>query len=106
MGWSTIKNGELLALAAKAFDVFVTVDRKLPSQQNLSVLAIAVVVLRARTNRLADLRPLVPNLLCWSSCLKRNPEPQPLSSRSPAPPASIFHGPRIAMSRNFTTWLS
>jgi hypothetical protein len=63
MGWSTIQNGELLALAAKAFDVFVTVDRKLPSQQNLSVLAIAVVVLRARTNRLADLRPLVPNLL-------------------------------------------
>jgi hypothetical protein len=50
-------------LAAKDFDVFVTVDRKLPSQQNLSALAIAVVVLRARTNRLADLRPLVPNLL-------------------------------------------
>jgi len=25
MGWSTIKNGELLALAAKEFDVFVTV---------------------------------------------------------------------------------
>ena len=63
MGWSTITNGELLALAAEAFDVFVTVDRKLPSQQNLSALAIAVVVLRARTNRLADLRPLVPNLL-------------------------------------------
>jgi hypothetical protein len=63
MGWSTIQNGELLALAAKAFDVFVTVDRKLPSQQNLSGLGIAVVVLRARTNRLADLRPLVPNLL-------------------------------------------
>ena len=63
MGWATIKNGELLDLACKAFDVFVTVDRKLPSQQNLSVLAIAVVVLRARTNRLADLRPLVPNLL-------------------------------------------
>jgi hypothetical protein len=52
-----------ILLAAKAFDVFVTVDRKLPSQQNLSGLAIAVVVLRARTNRLADLRPLVPSLL-------------------------------------------
>jgi predicted nuclease of predicted toxin-antitoxin system len=63
MGWATIKNGELLALASKTFDVFVTVDRKLPSQQNLSGLALAVVVLRARTNRLADLRPLVPALL-------------------------------------------
>ena len=38
-------------------------SRKLSSQQNLSRLAIAVVVLRARTNRLADLRPLIPNLL-------------------------------------------
>ena len=32
MGWATVKNGELLALAAETFDVFVTVDRKLPSQ--------------------------------------------------------------------------
>jgi len=63
MGWATIKNGELLALASRTFDVFVTVDRKLPFQQNLSGLALAVVVLRARTNRLADLRPLVPALL-------------------------------------------
>lgn len=29
MGWTTIKNGELLALAAEQFDVFVTVDRNL-----------------------------------------------------------------------------
>ncbi|HEY3547192.1 MAG TPA: hypothetical protein VGK17_14050 [Propionicimonas sp.] len=63
MGWATIRNGELLARASEEFAVFVTVDRKLPSPQNLSVLAIAVVVLRARTNRQADLRPLVPNLL-------------------------------------------
>jgi hypothetical protein len=63
MGWATIKNGDLLALASRTFDVFVTVDRKLPFQQNLSGLALAVVVLRARTNRLADLRPLVPALL-------------------------------------------
>ena len=36
MGWASIKNGELLALAAEQFDVFVTVDRNLSSQQNLS----------------------------------------------------------------------
>jgi hypothetical protein len=34
MGWTTIKNGELLALAAEQFDVFVTVDRNLAFQQN------------------------------------------------------------------------
>ena len=63
MGWTTIKNGELLALASKQFDVFVTVDRNLTAQQNLSAFSIAVVVVRAPSNRLADLRPLVPSLL-------------------------------------------
>ena len=63
MGWTTIVNGRLLALAAEQFDVFVTVDRNLSFQQNLIAFSIAVVVLRAKTNRLADLRPLVPKLL-------------------------------------------
>ncbi|HEY4775159.1 MAG TPA: DUF5615 family PIN-like protein, partial [Xanthobacteraceae bacterium] len=52
MGWTTIKNGELLALASEHFDVFVTVDRNLSFQQNIGSLSIAVIVLRARTNRL------------------------------------------------------
>lgn len=63
MGWATVENGALLTLASEHFDVFVTVDRNLYFQQNLGELPIAVVVLRARTNRLTDLRPLVPNLL-------------------------------------------
>ena len=46
MGWTTIKNGELLTLAAKEFDVFVTVDRNLSFQQNLPGFEIAVLVLR------------------------------------------------------------
>ncbi len=66
MGWSIIRNGELLGLAAKQFDVFVTVDRNLSFQQNLPAFVIAVIVLRARTNRLSDLQPLVPELL---SCI-------------------------------------
>lgn len=68
MGWSTIKNGELLALAAQAFDVFVTVDRNLSFQQNLPAFSIAVVVLRAPSNRLADLKLLIPELL---ACIPR-----------------------------------
>lgn len=51
MGWIATKNGELLALAASSFDVFVTVDRNLSFQQNLETLPIAVIVLAARTNR-------------------------------------------------------
>ena len=69
MGWSTIKNGELLALAAQHFDVFVTVDRNLSFQQNLVSFDIAVIVLGARSNRIADLRLLVPDLLAsLNSC--------------------------------------
>jgi predicted nuclease of predicted toxin-antitoxin system len=62
-GWAGIKNGELLALAEKEFDVFITVDRKLPMQQDLMKFKIPVLLLRARTNRLEDIGPLVPELL-------------------------------------------
>jgi len=71
MGWSTIENGELLALAAKEFDVFVTVDRNLSFQQHLPAFTIAVIVLRAVSNRLADLQPLVPELLTSIPAAKR-----------------------------------
>ncbi len=63
MSWNTLKNGKLLALVAPAFDVFVTMDRGLEHQQNLGRLDLAVVVLRARSNKLADLLPWVPELL-------------------------------------------
>ena len=70
MGWAGIKNGDLLVLAEKQFEVFVTVDRNLSFQQNLIRYNIAVLVLRARTNRLRDLRPLVPELLVSLSSAK------------------------------------
>lgn len=63
MGWASIKNGELLALAARDFDVFVTVDRNLAFQQNVAALTITVIVIEAPTNRLTDLLPTVPALL-------------------------------------------
>lgn len=65
MGWATIKNGRLLRLAEKEFEVFVTVDRNLSFQQNLPRFNLAVGVLRARSNRIADLRPLAWERRCW-----------------------------------------
>ena len=62
MGWSGVKNGALLVLAAAEFDAFVTVDKNLPNQQNLSTLPIAIVVLRAQSNELNALLPLIPEL--------------------------------------------
>jgi predicted nuclease of predicted toxin-antitoxin system len=62
LGWEKVKNGALLRLAATAFDVFLTVDSNLPHQQNAATVEIAVIVLRARTTRLPDLRELLPLL--------------------------------------------
>lgn len=45
MGWAGVKNGALLALAQSQFDVFVTVDRNLSYQQDLSNFDIALIVL-------------------------------------------------------------
>ena len=61
--WAGIKNGDLLKLAEKEFEVFVTVDRKLSAQQDLAGFDIAVVLIRSRSNRLEDIRPLVPEIL-------------------------------------------
>lgn len=62
MGWSGIKNGQLLALAGSEFDAFVTVDKNLPYQQNLSTLPVAVVVLDSFSNELHVLLRLLPSL--------------------------------------------
>jgi hypothetical protein len=70
-GWAALSNGDLLARAEHEFDVFVTVDRKLPFQQDLSRFSIAVIVLRARSNRVADLRALIPELLATLPVAKR-----------------------------------
>lgn len=62
MGWGGVENGALLALAAKEFDAFLTVDKNLPHQQNLANLPVAVIVLEAYSNELAVLVRLVPKL--------------------------------------------
>ena len=62
-GWASLKNGQLLARAESEFDVFLTVDRNLSFQQDLARFSIAVIVLIGRSNRVADLRGLMPRLL-------------------------------------------
>lgn len=62
-GWAGVKNGELLALAATKFDLFLTMDRSLEFQQNLATLPIAVLVVEALSNRIEHLTPLVPSIL-------------------------------------------
>jgi hypothetical protein len=63
IGWAGIENGELLRKAVAArFDVLLTMGSNMVHQQNIGQYAIAIVALRARSNRLADTRPLMSAL--------------------------------------------
>ena len=61
-GWAGMKNGELLSKAENEFDVWLTADQNIESQQNLNRFDIAVVVLVASQNKLEVLLPLMPQL--------------------------------------------
>lgn len=63
MGWTSVKNGALLALCEEQFDVFITIDKSLPKQQNLSRLDLAIIVIAARSNRIKDLLFHVPAII-------------------------------------------
>lgn len=63
VGWAALRNGALLTRADHELEAFVTVNRRLPFQQDLSRFSVAVIVLRAPSNRLSDLRVLIPQLL-------------------------------------------
>lgn len=57
-GLAGLKNGLLLSLAEGAgFDLFLTMDKGLQYQQNLAGRSIAILIVRARSNRLEDLLP-------------------------------------------------
>ncbi len=59
-----LKNGVLLAAAELAgFELMITTDQEIPYQQNLIGRGIAILILCAPTNRLADLKRLVPATL-------------------------------------------
>jgi hypothetical protein len=61
-GWSALTNGALLRSASASFDVLVTGDKRLEHQQNITAVGIAVVVVAARSTRVADLRALLEPL--------------------------------------------
>lgn len=63
-GLTGLANGALLAAADQAgFDVLITVDQHMASQQSLSGRSISLLVMRARTTNLDDLTVLIPDLL-------------------------------------------
>jgi len=72
IGWAGMKNGALLRKAADAgYEVLITMDGNLPYQQDLAVHEIAVIALRASTNRLADTSPLMTAVLLELSTVRK-----------------------------------
>jgi predicted nuclease of predicted toxin-antitoxin system len=63
IGWSGVKNGELLDRAQKQYDVLITMDSNMRHEQNLSKFKIAIMALQAPSNRLVDTRPLMAKVL-------------------------------------------
>lgn len=62
-GWLGRKNGELLQLMlSDGFEIFVTIDRNLPYQQNTSRLPISIFVLCTKDNRRETLQKLIPKV--------------------------------------------
>ena len=69
--WSDLNNGALLSAVSAEYEVFVTLDLSMRYQQNLRGRPVAIIVLRAHSNRIADLEPLVPRLLAVLSTAPR-----------------------------------
>ena len=82
-GWAGIGNGRLLGLVAASghFDLFLTVDKRLPVDNAVTNLPFAIVVLRAKSNRIGDVFPFAPEVL------RRIPEFQPGRVYVLTPPA-------------------
>ncbi len=60
MGWAGIKNGKLLELVAADFDVFITSDKNLRHQQNLTAFDLAIILLP--TNQVPAVQDLLPQM--------------------------------------------
>jgi len=69
-GWAGIQNGELLRRISGSFEAFITIDGNLAHQQNTGKLLFGVVVLGAPSNKIEDIRPLIPEILQTLQALK------------------------------------
>jgi hypothetical protein len=69
-GWTGITNGELLRRMRGEYDALFTMDRGIEFQQNLTALTFGVLLIRAPSNRMVHLQPLVPAILDALPALK------------------------------------
>jgi hypothetical protein len=66
-GWAGTKNGELLRRMTGYYDALITMDRGIEFQQPVSF---GIVIVRARSDRMQHLSPLVPAILATIAATK------------------------------------
>ncbi len=69
-GFKGLENGDLLKAASAVYEVLITVDRNIPSQQNIAGLNIAILILAAKRNSYVRLKPLIPRALSALETMK------------------------------------
>jgi predicted nuclease of predicted toxin-antitoxin system len=69
-GFSGKENGELIALAEEKFEVLITIDKNIRHQQNITGRNIAILIIRAGSNDLDDIRPHIPQALAALKTIK------------------------------------
>jgi len=61
-GWHSSKDAALLAFAEKTFDVFLSVDRRLPIENDLSQYRLGFVIATVPNSRLESFEPIFERL--------------------------------------------
>jgi predicted nuclease of predicted toxin-antitoxin system len=62
-GWRGVKNGKLLRLASKEYDVFLTSDKNLEYQQHTGSLSLPVITISTQGNMWEDIEPVIPRIV-------------------------------------------
>jgi hypothetical protein len=58
-GWRTSKDSTLLGLAQDRFDILITIDRRLETQNDLSKFKLGFIVARVPNNRFESFQPIL-----------------------------------------------
>ena len=61
-GWTGLLNGDLIRAADQEFEAFITLDRGIEHQRNVSRVSLRLIVLRSVSNKYVDLLPLMPSV--------------------------------------------
>jgi len=62
-GWSGLENGELMAVIRAQFEVFITFDKNLLHQQNITKYPMAFMVVARPSQNSDDLRPMAEKII-------------------------------------------